>query len=262
MRKIFAIVLIMFTLGCSAISPGSGNNNKMVPPPADEFLYQTTRTVIRDDGSSVTVPTDFTLLESKVNIENFCTGCTGSYYIKFWYVPLQTDCYTRTSLADDDGVDSAILSKQLYSNVDLGVSQADSIYSLNFTDKNWNKITISASLEAQSYNPDTRELIISGFPKNETSYFTITYFHNPVATGYEYIEGSLSWIKIPQKTVTVPPFTVRCVPVVLTTPDDATLPYKFEIDIGVKESKAATNSMVTVPRALQERWLITCRETN
>lgn len=264
------VTLILF--GCSAITGGS--NSAIVPVPADEFRYETSRTVMANTGETVTIPTDFTLLESSVSINNFCAGCEGDYYIKFWYVPLQTDYFIGDPMTGNKTTDNAVLSKGLYKNNSLGVSYLDNVYSVDFRDKDKNKITIEATLIAQSYNPLTKELIIGGFTPESQNYFSVTYFHNepgrfniyyeqpsPMSTGFEYTTEAQHWVNLP-KTQFVPPFTVRCAPVSLIIPESAVVPNKFEFCIGVAEAPAGVDTGgVIVSRGLQERWLVGCRES-
>jgi len=263
------LLLITFLLsGCSTISEAA-------PAPADEFRYETSRTIlIQNTGETKIIPTDFTILESSVSISNFCAGCQGDYYLKFWYIPLQTDYFLSEVITGNKTTDFAILSKGVYKNDNLGVSYLDNIYSVDFRDKDQDKITIEATLVAQSYNPDTRELIISGFPQESQNYFSVTYFHNqpgkfniyyekpdPMSTGFEYTAEAQNWVKLP-KTQIVPPFTVRYAPVSLIIPTDAIVPNKFEFCVGVVEIAPEGGSGIKRVRGLQERWLVSCREVS
>ena len=268
------MLLIMLMLsGCSAITGGS--NSAVVPPPADELRYETSRTIVLNTGETVTIPTDFTLLESSVSINNFCAGCEGDYYIKFWYVPLQTDYFFGDPMTGNKTTDFAVLSKGLYKNDSLGATYLDNVYSVDFRDKDKSKITIEATLVAQSYNPLTKELIISGFPQESQNYFSVTYFHNeagkfniyyeqpsPMSPGFDYVAEAQNWVKLPKFQITVPPFTVRCAPVSLIIPEDAIIPDKFEFCVGVAEAASGTGSGATIARGLQERWLVSCREVS
>jgi len=300
MRKIALIGMVMVVLalsGCSVIT--GGTKIATVPPPADELRYEMERAVVdRATGETVIIPTDFTLLESPVRIKEFCAGCEADYYLKFWYVPIITENYTRTSpeVGIDTGVDSAVLGKMPFQCSDIrtlnngiipkwmnnktSVDYLDSIYSLDFTDRNKKVIEVEATLEAQSFNPLTGELIISGFPQNETSYFSITYFHNEngkfniyyvksdpetptvpgfaLTSGFAYTPEAQRWVKLPGTQI-VSPFMVRCAPVTLSIPEDATMPSKFEFCVGVTEVVSGTAG-ITVPRGLQERWQVSCRE--
>jgi len=298
--RILLIAMLIVTLilsGCSTIT----RNSNIVPPPVDEFRYETERAVVDNaTGETVIIPTDFTLLESPVRIKEFCAGCEADYYLKFWYVPITTESYTRTppAVGIDTGIDSAILGKTPFNCDDIRtlnngitpdwmanrteVSYVDSIYSLYFTDKDKNKITIEATLEAQSFNPITKELIISGFPQNKTSYFSVTYFHNEpgkfniyyvqsdpatpmnpgfaLTSGFTYTPEAQNWVDLP-RTQTVFPFMVRCAPVSLVIPDTAIIPNKFEFCIGVSEVSSGNESVI-IPRGLQERWHVSCREVS
>jgi hypothetical protein len=285
MMRILLVGILLVTLilsGCSAITGGS--NSMIVPPPVDEFRYETSRTVvIKDTGETITIPTDFTLLESPVRIGNFCAGCRGDYYLKFWYVPLQTDYYLGETLTGNNTTDNAVLSKGLYKNDSIGVSYLDNVYSIDFRDKDKSKITIEATPVAQSYNPDTRELIISGFPQESQNYFSVTYYHNQpgrfnvyyvpsdpetptipgfdLTSGFSYVAEAQSWVGLPE-IQTVPPFMVRCAPVSIIIPKDAVVPSKFEFCIGVAEIVSGAGSGVVIPRGFQERWLVSCREVS
>lgn len=274
--RILLVGMLLITLilsGCSAITKGS--NSAIVPVPADELRYETSRTiVIQDTGKTVTIPTDFTLLESSVSINNFCAGCRGDYYLKFWYVPLQTDYFLGDLITGNNTTDFGILSKGLYKNDSLGVSYLDNVYSMDIRDKDKNKITIGVTLAAQSYNPDTRELIISGFPQESQNYFSVTYYHNqpgkfniyyaksePLTPGFDYTAEAQSWVALPGPQIVLP-FTVRCAPVSLIIPEDATVPNKFEFCIEVAEAPLGIDTGgVKIIRGLQERWLVSCRET-
>lgn len=275
--RILLVGMLLVTLilsGCSTVTRGS--NSAIVPPPADEFRYETSRDIlIQDTGETVTIPVDFTLLESSVSIDNFCAGCRGDYYIKFWYVPLQTDYFFGDPMTGNKTTDFGILSKGLYKNDSLGVSYLDNVYSVDFRDKDKSKITIEATLVAQSYNPITKELIISGFPGESQNYFSVTYYHNqdgkfniyyekpsPMSTGFEYTAEAQNWVKLPKFQVTVSPFMVRCAPVSLIIPEDAIVPNKFEFCIGVAEASSSTGSGAQLLRGLQERWLVSCREVS
>jgi hypothetical protein len=275
MMRILLAGILLITLvlsGCSTITGGS--TSEVIPPPEDEFRYETSRTVVLSSGETRTIPTDFTLLESTVNINHFCAGCRGDYYIKFWYVPLQTDYFYGDHMTDGKTTDFGILSKGLYKNDSLSITYLDNVYSVDFRDKDKNKIIIEATLVAQSYSPDTKELIISGFPEESQNYFSVTYFHNelakfniyyeqpaPMSPGFDYVAEALSWVDLP-KTQTVLPFTVRCAPVSLVIPETAIVPNKFEFCIGVAEAVSGTGSSATIARGLQERWLVSCREVS
>lgn len=281
--RILLIGILLVTLvlsGCSTITGGS--NSMIVPPPADELRYETSRTVVLSTGETVTIPTDFTLLESTVNINNFCAGCRGDYYIKFWYVPLQTDYFFGDPMTGNKTTDFGILSKGLYKNDSLGVSYLDNVYSVDITDKDKNKITIEATLVAQSYNPITKELIVGGFPQESQNYFSITYFHNEpgkfniyyvksnpatptipgfaLTSGFEYTAEAQNWVDLPG-IQTVPPFMVRYAPVSLVIPENAIVPNKFEFCIGTAEAGSGTGGTQLL-RGLQERWLVSCREVS
>ena len=272
--RILLVGMLLVTLILSGCSTG-GSNSAVVPPPADEFRYETSRTVVLSTGETVTIPTDFTLLESTVRIDNFCAGCRGDYYLKFWYVPIQTDYFFGDPMTGNKTTDFAVLSKGLYKNDSLGATYLDNVYSVDFRDKDKSKITVEATPVAQSYNPDTRELIISGFPQESQNYFSVTYYHNqpgkfniyyakpePLTTGFEYTAEAQSWVDLP-KTQIVPPFTVRCAPVNLIIPENAIIPNKFEFCIGVAEAGSGVDTGgVMVTRGLQERWLVSCREVS
>lgn len=273
--RILLIGMILITLilsGCSAVTGGS--NSAVVLPPADELRYETSRAIfIQDTGKTVVIPTDFTLLDAGPKIDNFCAGCRADYFIPFWYVPLQIDYFLGDPMTGNITTDTATLSKGLYKNDNLGVTYLDNVYSVDITDKNKNKITIEATPIAQSYNPLTRELIISGFPQESQNYFSVTYFHNqdgkfnisyaepdPMTPGFVYTPEAQGWVELP-KTQTVSPFTVRYAPVNLVIPKDAVVPSKFEFCIGVSEVVSGTNTVI-VPRGLQERWRVSCREVS
>jgi len=271
--RILLVGMLLITLilsGCSAIT--GEPNSAVVLPPADELRYEISRTVVTDTEETVTIPTDFTLLDAGPKIDNFYAGCEADYFTQFWYVPLQTDYFLGDPMTGNKTTDTAILTKGLYKNDSLGVTYLDNVYSVDFTDKNKNKISIKATPIAQSYNPQTKELIISGFPQESQNYFSVTYFHNQdgkfniyyaqpasMTPGFDYIPEAQSWVELPG-TQTVKPFTVRCAPVNLIIPADAVVPNKFEFCIGVTETISGTGSGVAIPRALQQRWLVSCRE--
>ena len=273
--RILLVGMLLITLilsGCSAIT--GEPNSARVAPPSDELRYETSRTVVTDTGETVTIPTDFTLLDAGPKIDNFCAGCEADYFTQFWYVPLQTDYFLGDPMTGNRTTDTATLSKGLYKNDSLGVTYLDNVYSVDFTDKNKNKITIEATPIAQSYNPQTKELIISGFPQESQNYFSVTYFHNQdgkfniyyaqpasMTPGFDYIPEAQSWVELPG-TQTVKPFTVRYAPVNLIIPAEAVVPNKFEFCIGVAEAISGTGSGVAIPRALQQRWLVSCREVS
>ena len=269
-------VLAVPITGCGASSIANDGNNsvsKIVPLPDDIYRYQTSITL--PDGR--TGETTFALLEGKVNIDFFCAGCYGQYYITFWNVPNQTDRYIGDKLEGNRTTDTAILSKPLYKHP--GGEYLDNVWAITCTDAKGNPIGVAEAHQPYpvSYNPATRELLIDGFRPNYQTYFSITYFHSlpghfdvfysspgsNTKEGYVYDSRAAGWVVIPpgQRHQIVPPFTIRHVPVILKIPSSANIDsgYKFEFHITVEEAIIGNVTAVQTKRAYNQRWLISCR---
>jgi len=268
LRKVLLLSLVglMILTGCLGSS-----NAKPIPVPEDILKYETTG--VTEDGR--VFKRTFTLIEGRVNVDNFCSGCVAEYYIAFWYVPDERDSYIGDILKGNRTTDTATLRKPLYKNDELGVTYLDNIFAIECT--NGNGIALpEIKPKAVSYNPSTRELLIDGFPPNSQTWFSVTYFHslpghfqvsyeNPgdnLKDGYIYDSRAEDWVTIPvvQRIQTVAPFTIRHVPVTVEIPENVSLDsgYKFEFWIKVGETAGNSTSIQRV-RAYNQRWLINCR---
>lgn len=268
------VTLVLVGCGASSIAnDGNNSSSRIVPLPDDIYHYKTS--IVLGDGRLG--KTTFALLEGKVNIDFFCAGCYGQYYITFWHIPDQTDRYIGDKLEGDRTTDTAILSKPLYKYP--GQKYLDNIWSIVCTDKKGNPIEIAESHKPYpvSYNPTTRELLIDGFRPNHQTYFSITYFHSlpkyfkvhysppgkDTEEGYVYDPRAIDWVTIPpgQQLQVVPPFTIRHVPVILKIPSDVKIDsgYKFEFYVTVREIVRGNATAVQTLIAYNQRWLVSCR---
>jgi len=279
MRKtivlMLAVAIIASMPGCSLVE----QINTAAAVPEDVINYRTSNVITDVDGEIIKVyPTDFTLLETKVNVEilcagNVCTSLTKGYYIKFWYVPLQTDYFTGDYLEAGRTTDVATLSKPLYHC--NGGDYLGNIFNIQCLDDKRHVIDCGCQPGAVSYNHETRELTIDGFNAESQVNFSVTYFHNQpgdfrvyydkpnsISGGYVYDERAVGWVVIPEPVQTVQPFAVRCAPVVLEIPEGVELPdgYQFEFWVAVSEGGSDSGGSMQSVRAYQQRWLVSCKQ--
>lgn len=270
------MALLLILSGCTDVgvaNDGNTSDTKIVPLPDDIYRYQTSMVL----GDGRVEKTTFALLEGKVNVDFFCAGCYGQYYITFWNVPDQTDYYIGDKLEGDRTTDTAILGKPLYKHPES--EYLDNIWAIVCTDEDGTPIETIEGYKPYpvSYNPATRELLIDGFRSNHQTYFSVTYFHslssyyeihynppgNNTKEGYVYDPRAVDWVTIPsgQQTQIVPPFTIRHVPVILKVPSDAEIAssHKFEFYITVTEIAAGNTTAVQSLVGYNQRWLISCR---
>ena len=274
MRKtvvlMLAVAIIVIMPGCSL----AGQIHTAAAVPEDVINYRTSNML--SDGR--VYPTDFTLLETIVNVDilcsgNVCTCLTKGYYIKWWYVPLQTDYFTGDYLEAGRTTDVATLSKPLYHC--NGGDYLDNIFGIQCLDDKRNVIDCGCRPGAVSYNPETGGLTIDGFNPESQVNFSVTYFHglqgnfrvyydkpNTISSGYVYDERAVDWVVIPEPVQHVQPFAVRCAPVVLEIPEGVELPdgYQFEFWVAVSEGGDDSGGSMQSVRAYQQRWLVSCRQ--